>query len=180
MKKILESTLIGQTVAKLKKHSDENIVIITKDLLNTWRNTLKQASQQKKPAAKQKSNLSLNSPPSQSSQSSQPEEIVTPTPPKPATLKKKEKIEELKTKKEEPHKRAKPAAKPTTTNIDDPRAKVTSMIEEALILTGESEKASVVAKEIEQELFKLYNGVSKDYKAKCRSLFLNLKDEKKS
>jgi len=52
------------------------------------------------------------------------------------------------------------------------------MLEEALAVSGESEKASVVSKEIEKELFRIYNGISKDYKAKCRSLFLNLKDEK--
>jgi len=94
MKKILESTLIGQTVAKLKKHSNENVVNVSKEVLNTWRNTLKQASQQKKPAVRTKSNPDINSPTnSQNSQSSsqsspQPEEIVSPTQ-KAAALKKK-------------------------------------------------------------------------------------------
>jgi len=69
--------------------------------------------------------------------------------------------------------------KSTVTGGDSTRGKIVEMLSQALGNHPDDHVESMdVAKEIEEEMYKLYKSVSQDYKAKFRSLSFNLKNPK--
>jgi transcription elongation factor S-II len=181
---ILKITQIGVSVGKLRKHEDKRIVAAAKKLVDEWKSALP-ASNGGSPSTPIKTEKEPTSP-----NGSNPDVVVK----KEQQVKKevvsaeKEENGDKKRKAESDNKtpiKKKPIApSPKTSSPANGdaalRDKVKVLLVESLGPKQSDDELDPmeVAEQIEEELFKLFNGVTKDYKHKFRSLSFNLKNEK--
>jgi transcription elongation factor S-II len=169
---ILKETQIGLVVGKLRKHENKEVCSTSRQLVDSWKNAI--------PSSLNSSSSSVSTPEKdQSKINLKKSEEKWPNShsnirPESASVKE-EKKRKAETTITEPKKKSAPSP-----SGGDPRDTARELLSKSLgtkYHKGELEPDEV-AKNIEEELFNIYNGVTKDYKAKIRSLTFNLKNEK--
>jgi transcription elongation factor S-II len=201
---VLKVTQIGVAVGKLRKHEDSRVSSFSKKLVDTWKGSLPSGTQDKSqtPVQTAKSvDAKTTNPPKENSTTTVKVEKedtkgtngVKRSHEKPAIKEEnKNNDSDSESKKRKPDSdKAKPAAKKaapapiravSTSSGDDEsvRNKARVLLVESLgPKQNESDLDSMeVATSIEQSLFDTFGGVTKQYKAKFRSLSFNLKNEK--
>ncbi|KYR01041.1 RNA polymerase II elongation factor [Tieghemostelium lacteum] len=198
---ILKKTLIGQSVGKLRNNSNEIIkreatVIVTewktvKDVKDTTSppqtstttktsttsttTTSNQSGQKEKEKEKEKVSSGVKSPKSSVGSTSSPTATTTVSSPNPSTKRKADSAI-TKEKQEQDNKR-----KETTADAsgDEVRTNCIRLFTEAVSVKYEGETNNTpedIGQQIEYELYQIYNGTTKDYKNKARSIIYNLKN----
>eukprot|EP01116_Phalansterium_solitarium_P019214 TRINITY_DN5302_c0_g1_i1.p1 TRINITY_DN5302_c0_g1~~TRINITY_DN5302_c0_g1_i1.p1 ORF type:complete len:307 (-),score=38.31 TRINITY_DN5302_c0_g1_i1:189-1109(-) len=169
-KEILASTMVGRSVWKLRKHAEAEIAKLSAVLTDGWK-----AKAQGLPAAPAAASVKQEAVKTDGTPSQEEKEKS-----------RKRQREEDKAAKSEGSvsKTPKPEANGTSDSKpgdgDPVREKVVELLTQALgERTAEAlDDPAAVAAEIELELYKLYRGVTADYRSKHRSLSFNLKNPK--
>lgn len=157
---LIKDSKIGKSLGKLRKHSNEKVASICSGLVSEWKKIVEEDA---KP---------------QSEQSQVKKEQSD-------TKKRKKDDDNGSAKKAETTKKTKSDKKEESRNVpitddDQTRAKAVEVLVSALGQKKESDTVDSedVAREIEEELFKVHKSCDKNYKTKLRSLCFNIKNPK--
>eukprot|EP01132_Coremiostelium_polycephalum_P007961 gene7961-9791_t len=158
-KDILKKTMIGQSIGKLRNHSDKQIQEESKIIIDKWKSAVDTTTTTTTTTSKSK--VSTSSPPN------------TPT-----------SAENVVNSQESPIRRLKSSTSSTSSSYgdDDVRAKTAQLIIESLSTDLEEGSGPTthtpfdIGDDIEKELFTTYAGATKDYKTKARSIKFNIKN----
>lgn len=156
---ILKETRIGKSVGKLRKHENKEIAAASKKLVSSWKETVDNAKNEKKE--------DTNGVENNKREREEETKVVESEAKKPKT--EEPKVEEPAEKSTQPRK--------VDTNRSEDRKKICELLSQALGEPKPSDFLSTndTAFQIEEELFSIYGGVTREYKAKFRSLSFNLK-----
>lgn len=148
---VVKNTKIGKIVGKLRKHKNNQVSEISKELVEKWK---KLVSSDNQPAPPQPTVVNVKQEKRKNDERENQE----------ASIEKKQKVET-------------PKQKTNNKPKEDARVKIVKLLEEALKTELEEGmmNPSELANLIEDELHKNCKGVDKDYKQKFRSLHFNLK-----
>jgi len=158
---LIKDTKIGKALGKLRKHNNESVASICSGLISEWKKIVEEDA---KPQSEQ-SEVKKEKEQSDTKKRKKDDDNV-----------KKEEKENKKTKsdKKEDSKRV------SITDDDKTREKAVEVLAAALGVKKESDAVDVddIAREIEEELFKIHKSCDKNYKTKLRSLCFNIKNPK--
>eukprot|EP00027_Filamoeba_sp_ATCC50430_P009843 CAMPEP_0168561284 /NCGR_PEP_ID=MMETSP0413-20121227/11514_1 /TAXON_ID=136452 /ORGANISM="Filamoeba nolandi, Strain NC-AS-23-1" /LENGTH=296 /DNA_ID=CAMNT_0008592647 /DNA_START=18 /DNA_END=905 /DNA_ORIENTATION=- len=159
---LIKDSKIGKALGKLRKHSNENVSSICSGLVSDWKKILEEDG---KSVSEQSDNV----------KSEQSETKKRKKDDDNGSVKKEEKD----TKKSKSEKKDE-SKKVSITEDDKTREKGVEVLASALGAKKDSDTLDVedVAREIEEELFKIHKSCDKNYKTKLRSLCFNIKNPK--
>jgi len=165
---VLKSTHIGRTVGKIRKHDNKELATCATSLVKKWKKIVE--------ADKQTTNATIkNTPPSKSVNLRKKSTSKTPKTPK--VRGKNGATNNTNTKKKSSLSNSGSSAFDSGDG-GDVREKVKTMLAEALSPKSREEEREpkVAADEIEEKLHEIYKGVTREYRARFRSLYQNFKN----
>jgi len=188
---IIKETRIGKSVGKLRKHSNNKIATASGNLVEKWKKIVtpeSSTSTSPKESRKESNGNSSDGDKSGKEKKRKKEDEEEENSKKKIKKEKGDTSEHENNDSKTPSKEVKSEGKPSAptptpqkkiSDEDSIRQKVAEGLVQALGKQPEDIlEAEDVSKEIEQELFKMYNGIEKQYKIKYRSLAFNLKNPK--
>ncbi|KAL6072446.1 transcription elongation factor TFIIS [Balamuthia mandrillaris] len=166
-RKNLEQTRVGRAVGKLRKHSNAQVSELALQLVQEWKKVVSKAE----PQARGKTEEAASSSNKKNENGNNKKEVGK------ANGSHKDGRE---TKKSPTRTTSTSAVRPST--LGQTRQTIVDMLVEALSEGSEdksNENFALVAEKIEEQMYELYNhDLGKDYKAKFRTLYMNLKNPK--
>jgi len=188
---IIKETKIGYAVGKLRKHLNTKIVALSNNLVNKWKKIVdaskapSSASQEESPTQTPKAKVPVKQEATVKTESPKTEDKKRKTENDDGGKSKKVKAEKESVKEEQPKAKAKTPAKDSGDSAQNRRTKAAEMLKDSI---GNSNEYALdpedIAKEIEEELYKMFNGEvlngkgANTYKTKLISLCFNLKNPK--
>jgi len=177
---ILRTTRIGKTVGKLRRHKDNSVATESSKLVDRWKQLLNRGNNNNGTTATEPTTpltpSSAVSSPAPSSSSSSSSTTTTSTPPNHSTSSTNSDSVNSHKKRKTATPDSEGSSKRSSSN-GDPRAQIVDLLRDALgeSTSGDSVDAEKIASEIEAELYILYEGATREYKTKFRSIVFNLK-----